>query len=235
MERYLPVGLELPIIPNYELPFEEVYISTTFYLLQNMSNIFILSCVEDKTVRNYHTLPSWVPDYSSELTEIMTINNTGLKWKAYGFCSSPLDSRKLSGRVLELPGAHFDTSESISIPLKLGGHSVISDLAEFVKESSTMCSHPDAFPVGWEHEPRIISFAMTLLVGDANVLGYQQANAPRRPLFSGMRGPMDSVFRIAYWAELSVVFRAVSAIVFFATSITRHPLSSVVLPAPQKF
>jgi hypothetical protein len=108
MERYLPVGLELPIIPNYELPFEEVYISTTFYLLQNMSNILILSCVGDKTARNYHSLPSWAPDYSSELTEIMTINNT-LSGMPMAFArplwtaeSSPVVSWNYQGHILTL-------------------------------------------------------------------------------------------------------------------------------------
>jgi hypothetical protein len=168
MERYLPVGLKLPIIPNYELPFEEVYISTTFYFLQNMASLLMLSCVEDKTVRNYHTLPSWVPDYSSIITESMIVNSDP-KWNACGLWSSPLGKRKLFGRVLELPGARFDTIESISIPLEIsGGRNGISERVDFAKEILTMSSHPDAFP--GEVEPRIISIAMTLLVGTSETL-----------------------------------------------------------------
>jgi hypothetical protein len=169
MERYLPVGLKLPIIPNYELPFKEVYNSTTFYFfLQNMSSLLMLSCVEDKTVRNYHTLPSWVPDYSSIITESMIVNSDP-KWNACGLWSSPLGKRKLFGRVLELPGARFDTIESISIPLEIsGGRNGISERVDFAKEILTMSSHPDVFP--GEVEPRIISIAMTLLVGTSETL-----------------------------------------------------------------
>jgi hypothetical protein len=99
MERYLPSGFSPPIIPNYELPFEEVYISTSFYLLQNISNLVILNLVEDKSARKRHTLPSWVPDFSTKITEPKALD-TSIEWNACGFCSPPLDSRKLFGRVL---------------------------------------------------------------------------------------------------------------------------------------
>jgi hypothetical protein len=224
MERCLPAGLNLPIIPNYELPFEEVYISTTFYLLQNMRNLVMLSYVEDQTARNHHTLPSWVPDYSSELTENMALESNQ-QWNACGLCSSPLGSRKLSGHVLELSGAHFDTIESISSPLKLtGGRNAILDRVEFAKQILTMSSHPDAFPEGME--PRITSLAMTLLIGKTEVSpGYFQDGSPESSLLSGVRAK----------TELDVVFRAVSAIVFFATCLSRCCLSNVVLPFLSKF
>jgi hypothetical protein len=189
-----------------------------------MSNIVMLSCVEDKTTRNNHTLPSWVPDYSWRFTEPVVVHSADLKWNACGFCSSPLDSRKLSGRVLELPGALFDTVESISIPLNLSrGGNILSDRAEFARQILTIAFHPGAFPGGVE--PRIISLAMTLLVGKTEtVTGNFNAEAMENSLLSGVRAKTG----------LDVFFRAVSVIVFFATSITRHSLSNVVLPSSNK-
>jgi hypothetical protein len=211
MERYLPAGSHLTIIPNYELPFEEVYISTTFHLLRNMPNLSMLSCVEDKTVRNYHTLPSWVPDYSSEFTESIALE-TDQQWNACGLCSSPVDSRKLFGRVLELPGAHFDTIESISTPWKLaGGENALSERVDFAKEILMISSNPDAFPGGVA--PRITSLAITLLAGKTEaLLGDFHQGSPYDFLFSGGQSKTG----------VDVVFRAVSAIIFFTTFISRY-------------
>ncbi|KZL82237.1 heterokaryon incompatibility protein [Colletotrichum incanum] len=65
LSTLLPHDVASPIVPSYEMSVEELYTSFSVLVLRKTPLSFQLSQVECQTERNYKTLPSWVPDYST--------------------------------------------------------------------------------------------------------------------------------------------------------------------------
>ena len=56
--------------PDYTQSVTEVFTRATCYILQKLENLVFLSFVEDKSIRSYQDLPSWVPDFSKPLNPL---------------------------------------------------------------------------------------------------------------------------------------------------------------------
>ena len=59
--------------PKYTQPVSEVFTRATRYILRKLENLAFLSFVEDKSIRTYPDLPSWVPDFSKTLNPLPLI------------------------------------------------------------------------------------------------------------------------------------------------------------------
>lgn len=109
VKRYLPLGVTMPIEVNYSMSVEELYTKTAFKLIQKIPLLSVLSMVEDKSMRQMSSLPSWVPDFSqtTPLTEMVhVLAARGLDCKRY--LSGNNRPRRLKGNTLYLHGAFID-------------------------------------------------------------------------------------------------------------------------------
>jgi hypothetical protein len=67
LQRPLPWSIYGLTTPDYSKTVEEVYMEFTLCCIKEDKNMDILSMVEDRSMRKFHKLPSWVPDYSVDL------------------------------------------------------------------------------------------------------------------------------------------------------------------------
>jgi hypothetical protein len=117
VKRYLPPCVEMPIKADYSMSVEELYTTTTFKLIQELPLLSVLSMVEDRSWREIHTLPSWVPDFSQTrpLTQLAEV-----------FCERHIDCtryisgnnrpRRISGSTLHIHGAFIDIIQETTPP-----------------------------------------------------------------------------------------------------------------------
>ncbi len=117
VKRYLPTDVPMPIDADYSMSVEELYIATTFKIIQELPLLSILSMVEDKSWRNMSTLPSWVPDFSqtkpfNQLAEIFCYRSIDCR----RYLSGNYRPRRRSGHTLYLHGAFIDTIEETTPP-----------------------------------------------------------------------------------------------------------------------
>ncbi|KAL8805958.1 MAG: hypothetical protein Q9182_001615 [Xanthomendoza sp. 2 TL-2023] len=95
--------------PNYRLTEQEVFTRVAWLLLRELPNLCVLSSVEDASARRLEGLPSWVPDWTSAIT-----NNTLVSMLSPGSNASMVTEgyqgyRKQANSFLTLNGGLFDT------------------------------------------------------------------------------------------------------------------------------
>ena len=61
---------DLIIVPNYKKSVSEVFVDAAWKLIRDRDDLYILSLVEDRISPQINILPSWVPDWSANLTPI---------------------------------------------------------------------------------------------------------------------------------------------------------------------
>jgi hypothetical protein len=73
--RHLPPGYQNPFKVESGSTPEHIYMWITKLFLQSSPNLCFLSLVEDKSDRNYASLPTWVPDFSCSGLQISPFSN----------------------------------------------------------------------------------------------------------------------------------------------------------------
>jgi hypothetical protein len=191
-----PSGLDFPIYPKYELAVEEVYKETTFYLIQQLPQLTILSCVEDKSLRKHLNLPSWVPDFTvanSLVTNLLFV--PPCNWNASGAGTAQSYRRELSGTTLKLVGACFDNVEGITMAYQPGsGIEGVIQVAHFLEDVFNLCHETNAFePYG---QAKIESLSRTLVSGrfgpTAPVPDDVEPNSELRKLYNSSFPPSET-------------------------------------------
>ncbi|KAK6839886.1 HET-domain-containing protein [Apiospora arundinis] len=122
LKRALPVGLSIPLTPSYspDVTTASVFTSVTSLFLNDIPRLETLSYVEDHSTTNIQGLPSWVPDYTRDLTTVQLIH---IRDPMHGFnCDpDPLEEAScrdvVSGDDLIVPGARFDHVVEICPPM----------------------------------------------------------------------------------------------------------------------
>ena len=99
--------LDTLLQPDYSLPIQEVFTRVAWLLLCELPNLSILSSVEDASQRRLKGLLSWVPDWTSVITNnslaIMLTSNAAIVPEGYqGY-------RERTGNLLHLNGSFFNT------------------------------------------------------------------------------------------------------------------------------
>jgi hypothetical protein len=61
---FLPLGMENPIVPNYEQSATDAFTAVSALILGHLPVLRNLSLVEDNSHQRIIDLPSWVPDYT---------------------------------------------------------------------------------------------------------------------------------------------------------------------------
>lgn len=104
---------------NYLLPVDRVYCYTTAHLINASSTLFSLSSAGIGYTRSLLTLPSWVPDYSTdpELLPLSTLCSS----KDFSACGGRTGHNgsiiSICGNILELKGIFIDTVDRVSQPV----------------------------------------------------------------------------------------------------------------------
>lgn len=100
---------------DYSLPVINVYRSTTAILIDASSTLLPFSSAGIGCTRKQLTLPSWVPDYSTdpELLPLSTICSS----QDFSACSGNEHSGSFCGNIVELKGRLIDTIDRISQPV----------------------------------------------------------------------------------------------------------------------
>jgi len=120
-QKFLPPGMENPIIPDYCQTVEELYCSISSILLEHIPILSLLSYVEDHSDRILQRLPSWSPNYSSLVKQLpltsLTRDNSKL-FDASGALGPGRLQRSISGPVMTLMGKQFDTVSGVCVPME---------------------------------------------------------------------------------------------------------------------
>jgi Heterokaryon incompatibility protein (HET) len=104
-------------IPDYGSEISQIFLSWAFRIMLADQGLWLLSAIEDETVRKVRTLPSWAPDWTTGLAPLTIMNyEASAKWAASGSLEY-LAPRLEVGRLLALYGAPFGTITSRSLPL----------------------------------------------------------------------------------------------------------------------
>lgn len=95
--------------PNYGRTVQEVFTRVTWLLLRELPNLSILSSVEDASQRRLEGLPSWVPDWTSAITNNSLVSMLSPSSNASMVAEAYQGYRKETDSSLVLNGALFDT------------------------------------------------------------------------------------------------------------------------------
>ncbi|KAF2204554.1 hypothetical protein GQ43DRAFT_146464 [Delitschia confertaspora ATCC 74209] len=121
-KKALPIGMELPIKPDYSTSStaQSVYTSTASILLKEIPRLENLSHLDSKLPeKRLPDLPSWVPDYTQTL---LPSPFTVIRDAENAFDCCPLEILpdlpcSISGKILEIKGAEFDTIVELAPPM----------------------------------------------------------------------------------------------------------------------
>ncbi|KAL8838826.1 MAG: hypothetical protein Q9170_001981 [Blastenia crenularia] len=100
--------------PNYALTEQEVFIQVTWLLLRELPNLCVLSSVEDASARRLPGLPSWVPDWTSAITNNSLVSMLGPSANASMVPDGYQGYRKQANSLLTLNGGFFDTIADVA-------------------------------------------------------------------------------------------------------------------------
>ncbi|KAL1646054.1 hypothetical protein SLS58_003474 [Diplodia intermedia] len=121
-ERFIPLGIERLIVPNYSATPEAVYTGVASVFLGKLPFLSTLSMLEDPSERSFKSLPSWVPDWSVHGSCPVRIGWASRDGNPLFDASLVERSEQLScwieGSRLLLQGARFDTVVETSDPLR---------------------------------------------------------------------------------------------------------------------
>jgi hypothetical protein len=109
--------------PDYSKTIEEVYTEATTRIMKESDNLDILSAVVDHSLKQNRNIPSWVPDYGTPFTNMMSafFNAAGnlprppirsSHWSRIGVTGAKIDSILQVGNTTDGPGAlslYFDS------------------------------------------------------------------------------------------------------------------------------
>jgi hypothetical protein len=113
--KSLPDGMTTPIIPDYRLTTEELYISVASLLIRKVPCLSLLSYVVNHTGMQTEILPSWAPDYRLRDDRTPLVHHGVFKACGTGrFAEGPVS---VDDKALCVFGACFDTVSEITPPM----------------------------------------------------------------------------------------------------------------------
>jgi hypothetical protein len=127
-QRFLPDGVRNGVIPDYTKPIEEIYMSVSQLLLENIPTLALLSYVDHQGSRNFPSLPSWCPDFSRPKPAIELISQGTVSQGYRLFNASRIELGALRGvfrppcqvlnSTLLVSGKRIDAVEEVCLPLE---------------------------------------------------------------------------------------------------------------------
>jgi hypothetical protein len=97
------------IVPDYKISVQKLYTTVVKAMLLSYKDLRFLSHVQDPAETAIENLPSWVPDFSVQLTPGLLSSLGNCNWNAGGKLSWTPDSRGLDVGSLYVAGVLLDT------------------------------------------------------------------------------------------------------------------------------
>lgn len=100
--------------PNYDLSAQKVFTQVAWLLLRELPSLCVLSSVEDASARRLKGLPSWVPDWTSAITNNSLVSLLSPSANASIVSDGYQGYRKLADSLLTLNGGFFDAVADVA-------------------------------------------------------------------------------------------------------------------------
>ncbi|CZR55458.1 uncharacterized protein PAC_05346 [Phialocephala subalpina] len=120
-QQALPDGVVISVQPEYSADYTvaSLYVSIASMLLKEVPRLATLSFIEDPGSRKVKNLPSWVPDWTVNLTPTPL---TMIRHQDHGFDCCHLhrlipSPRSIQEQALEVQAAYFDRVVEVSLPM----------------------------------------------------------------------------------------------------------------------
>jgi len=174
------------IVPDYHKGVTEVYVDAAWAILEDATNLDLLSHVEDSFYRTISDLPSWVPDWTTVLVPIPMHGylSTNKRWNAAKMLQFKCATRLANSRLLSVTGIQIDS---------------IVEFACVLRELS----------YGWHRTDSVLKLALALST-DIYCTGESKLDALARTIVADTHdaAPQDLIVLFCHWlvGQLNLLF-----------------------------
>lgn len=166
---------KLGVQPNYTLEAADVFMDVCVQIVERQSRTYFLTSCEVSSV-SVPNLPSWVPDWSTEMTAITSLQNP---WSACGFISAK--AAYLGDKVLGVSGIPIDEITSIRDLYDYADDAPYKDKSVLITHIWRCCPGKDRIHSPYDQKQSMLDAYCRTFTGDrffetwyAAVKGYEE-------------------------------------------------------------